>query len=207
MATPVPLTAGFIAVDTTSVKTLQLPLAVGIVGRIVTIKDRTGNAATNNITIQTQGGDTFQDGSTTYKITQPYGTASFVSRPGQWLLQQGSEQIYASSIVTTALFASTLTVSSFASGTFVTPANLISTVGGLGAAGYISSSQLISTVAGLGSAGYISSSQLISTVAGLGSAGYISTLSNVPYISSQQLIASTIYATLAGPTTLVLYNF
>jgi hypothetical protein len=108
MATPIPLTAGFIVVDTTSVKTFQLPLSTDIVGRSITLKDRTGNAGTNNITIQTQGGDTFQGGSTSYKITQPYGSATFVSRNGQWVLQQGSELIYASSILTNYLGVSTI---------------------------------------------------------------------------------------------------
>jgi hypothetical protein len=44
-------------------------------------------------------------------------------------------------------------------------------------------------------------------VGGLGSIGYISTLSNIPYVSAQQILASSIYATLAGPTTVVLYEF
>ena len=81
----------------------------------------------------------------------------------------------------------------------VSPAQLASTVGGLGSAGYVSSFDLVSTVGGLGSAGYISSQQLLSTtdgllnnlvvlgfisapslfstVAGLGTAGYVSSLS------------------------------
>ncbi len=50
--------------------------------------------------------------------------------------------------------------------------------------------------------------QLISTVGGLGSAGYLSSLSNIPYLSSQQIYASSIvFQTLVGPTTVVLYEY
>lgn len=50
--------------------------------------------------------------------------------------------------------------------------------------------------------------QLISTVGGLGSAGYLSSLSNIPYLSAQQIYASSIvFQTLVGPTTVVLYEY
>ncbi len=84
----------------------------------------------------------------------------------------------------------------------VDPADLVSTVNGLGNAGYISSSSLsnalTSTVTGLGNVTYISSASLTSTVTGLGTIGYVSTswinstiagLGSV-YISSQSLASS-----------------
>lgn len=51
--------------------------------RIYTIKDVTGNAFTNNITIQRQGSDTI-DGNTTYIINTNYGSAMFYSDGTNW---------------------------------------------------------------------------------------------------------------------------
>ena len=206
MALSVPINAGFLAVDTSAAKTITLPLSTDLVGRVLTIEDKTGNARINNITLQTQGGDTFQNAATTYKITQPFGSATFVSRNGVWLLQQGNEQIFASSIVTNILTVSSLNFSTIVDATFLT-----STIAGLAVAGYISSTQLTSTVAGLGQAGYVSTSQLtstvaglykdlitpsslVSTVAGLGSIGYISSLSTIT-LSTGTLIGRTIAIT------------
>jgi hypothetical protein len=104
-----------------------------------------------------------------------------------------------------------LYVSSINGAPVLTAPNLYSSVQGLGSSGYISSLQLLSTTAGLTS--YISSfidpvelassvlsfistgyltTQLTSTVKGLGSSGYLSTYSNVPQISVQTLVASSI---------------
>ena len=98
MATSVPLTAGFITVDTNSPKSVVLPLASQRIGRILTIKDRIGSANVNAITISTQGSDRFQNGETTYRITTSFGSVTLVSRPGQWIVSQGTEGIEVSSI-------------------------------------------------------------------------------------------------------------
>ena len=170
MALSVPSTAGFITVDTSSPKTVQLPLTSQRLGRILTIKDRIGLAQTNPITIQTQGGDTFQDGATTYRITVPFGAATFVSRSGQWLLQIGTQDIQASTIKGDGSGLTNLPLAS----------TLQSTIAGLGTSGYISSFSLISTVSGLGSATYVSSPSLASTTLGL--QNYVSSaIQNQPY--------------------------
>jgi hypothetical protein len=70
----------------------------------------------------------------------------------------------------------------------------------------VQTSNLVSTVAGLATTGYISTLSLRSTVTGLGTTGYISSFFQVSSISAQQLVASSIFATLAGPTTVVLYE-
>lgn len=98
MALSIPSNAGFLSVDTSVGKTFQLPLSTDLIGRVITFKDSTGNAVSGPIQIQTQGGDTFQDGTTTYIIQEAWGSATFVSRVGEWVLQQGNKQILASSI-------------------------------------------------------------------------------------------------------------
>ena len=112
MATPVPSNAGFISVDTSVGKTFVLPLSTDLIGRVITFKDSTGNAQSGAIQIQTQGSDTFQDGTTLYIIQQAYGSATFVSRSGYWVLEQGNAQVVASSITTTNLRA-TDTINSY----------------------------------------------------------------------------------------------
>jgi hypothetical protein len=111
----------------------------------------------------------------------------------------------------TAGYVSTLSLYSSIAGLgsigYISTFSLQSTVVGLGTSGYVSTPSLYSSITGLGSIGYISTASLVSTVGGLGSIGYISTLNTVPFISAQQIIASSIYATLAGPTTVVLYEF
>jgi hypothetical protein len=61
-----------------------------------------------------------------------------------------------------------------------------------GGGGSVTPDNLASTVRGLGTATYISTPSLTSTVQGLGSSRYISTFSNVPFISAQRLLASSI---------------
>jgi hypothetical protein len=170
MATPIPLTAGFIVVDTTTAKTFQLPLSTDIVGRSITIKDRTGNAGTNNITIQTQGGDTFQGGSTTYKITQPYGTVTLVSRNSQWLISVGSELIYASSFFTNYIGVSTLSaVNQISAPTLLTSTiTFIDIINAQKQILAVSSGTLVLNgqgITGGGGGGGITTAQLVSTVA------------------------------------------
>ena len=79
---------------------------------------------------------------------------------------------------------------------YVSTGSLISSVAGLGSAGYVSTTYLnsvaTSTVTGLGSSGYVSTASLVSSLLGLGSIGYVSSFSNIPYISAQQFMASSI---------------
>lgn len=70
-------TDDFLSVDTGTAKTIQLPNST-TVGRAVIVKDRTGTAAANNITVTTVGGVVNIDGATSYLITVNFGSASFL---------------------------------------------------------------------------------------------------------------------------------
>ena len=111
MALAVPSNAGFISVDTSVGKTFQLPLSTQLIGRVITFKDSTGNAASGAIQIQTQGSDKFQNGTTLYIISEAFGSATFVSRSGYWVVQQGNTQVIASSIRATNITATDTTTS------------------------------------------------------------------------------------------------
>ena len=71
-------------IDTGQLKTIFLPSTFNIEGKILTIKDRTGNAGVNNIRLATSGGDTFEDLRSNYIIGKNFGLASFVARKGRW---------------------------------------------------------------------------------------------------------------------------
>ena len=171
MSLQISQTAGLISVNTTSQKSLDLPLTSQRQGRVLTIKDTIGLAAVNPITINAIGGDTFEDGTTTLVIRQSFGSITLISKGTVW---------YKTSELAQAL---------------------PSTLQGLGTLGYLSTPSLVSTVRGLGTAGYLSSinilnlvstpfftSSLTSTVEGLGTVGYVSTAT----------LASTLTSTLNG---------
>lgn len=66
------VTDNFLSVDTSSLAiTIQLPNAATL-GRSFTIKDRTGAAATRNITVTTVGGAVNIDGATTFVMNTNY---------------------------------------------------------------------------------------------------------------------------------------
>ena len=64
----------YLSVDTSSLSiTIQLPNAPAT-NRLFVVKDRTGSAATRNITVTTVGGAVNIDGAATYKIAQNFGS-------------------------------------------------------------------------------------------------------------------------------------
>lgn len=64
----------YLTVDTTASRLITLPLAAGVSeGRIYIIKDKSGSARANNITIQASGADTI-DGASTAVLNSDYGT-------------------------------------------------------------------------------------------------------------------------------------
>lgn len=68
----------YLIVDTTSARTITLPLASGVsAGRIYIIKDSDGNAEANNIVVDTQGSDTV-DGASSQTLTSNYGSWTIV---------------------------------------------------------------------------------------------------------------------------------
>ena len=193
--------------------TIVLPKTTDIPYRIITLKDIYGKFATNALTLTTQAGESFEDGSTS-KIFRNDGT--FVSvyagtATGKWYIMGGT-QILSQTI-------SSLTVSTITGdGGYLRNLNaissptLLSTIQGLGTLGYLSSAitnlssiistpQLQSTVQGLGTLGYlssvpssfISSATLFSTIQGLGTLGYLSSaITNLSSIISTPQLTSTI---------------
>jgi hypothetical protein len=80
----VPSTATLLNVATTSLKTILMPPVSEKAGRLLTIKDATGGAASYPVTISTQGGNTFDTGSNTYVLSYPFSAVTFVSHTNQW---------------------------------------------------------------------------------------------------------------------------
>ncbi len=75
-----------VLVDVTSAAvTITLPTAVGISGRLYTIKDWKGKSATNAITVATTSSQTI-DGNSTVSINYPYASNNFVSDGSNWSL-------------------------------------------------------------------------------------------------------------------------
>jgi len=174
MALQIPSTGAFIAVDTsTTSKTIQLPLTGERQGRVITIKDRTGQANINPIIIQTTGQETFQDSSTSYKLSGSFGSVTFIANSGKWLLFSNSSE-------SSSTIQGLGTLGFISSGTvnIISTAQLTSTIQGLGTLGYLSSAitnlssiistpQLTSSLQGLATLGYLSTPSLISTVASM----------------------------------------
>lgn len=76
------LTDDYIAVTTLAAPfTITLP-ATPVVGDTYEIKDATGNAGTNTLTIDGNGANI--DGAATFQMTQPYAAATFTFLNGQW---------------------------------------------------------------------------------------------------------------------------
>lgn len=67
----------YISVNTGVAITINMPNTT-TTGRIVRVKDRTGTASSNNITVTTPGGTVTFDGSTSYVININYGEAAFI---------------------------------------------------------------------------------------------------------------------------------
>jgi len=80
-----------LANDTTLVNTasttitVTLPTAVGIAGKMYTIKDKVGNASVRNITINTTSSQTI-DGLLTYIITNAYESVTIISDGTSWFI-------------------------------------------------------------------------------------------------------------------------
>ena len=69
--------------DTTAARTITLASATVEEGRVVIIKDESGGAGTNNITIATEGAETI-DGANTYTIGNNYGAVTLISDGTNW---------------------------------------------------------------------------------------------------------------------------
>jgi hypothetical protein len=69
--------------DTSSARTVQLSSSDNVAGRLLIVKDESGAAGTNNITISTEGAETI-DGQSTVTITADYGSKKFYSNGTDW---------------------------------------------------------------------------------------------------------------------------
>ena len=99
MATQIPNTAVVVTVDTSvTAKTLQLPLTGPIYGKIITIKDKSGYADSNAITITTQAGDAFEDTTSNFYITSKFGSTSFLAKSNVWYTLNNSATSFGNNI-------------------------------------------------------------------------------------------------------------
>ena len=155
---------------------ILLPKTTEIPYRIITLKDIYGKFATNALTLMTQTGESFEDGTTT-KIFRNDGT--FISlyagtAMAKWYIMGGTQTL---SQTISSLTVSTIT----GDGGYLRNLNaissltLFSSLQGLGSLGYLSSAvtnlssiistpQLVSSLEGLGTLGYISSAHLTSSL-------------------------------------------
>jgi len=69
--------------NTAAARTITLATADTVAGRIVIVKDTSGGAGTNNITVATEGSETI-DGAATIAITANYGVARLYSDGSNW---------------------------------------------------------------------------------------------------------------------------
>lgn len=69
--------------STAAARTITLPTAAGIAGRVYEIKDTSGGAGTNNITIDADGTETI-DGAATATISAHYGSIKLASNGTNW---------------------------------------------------------------------------------------------------------------------------
>ncbi|MCH7843503.1 MAG: hypothetical protein IID01_12150 [Chloroflexi bacterium] len=76
-----------IGVNRAGIVTITLPTAQLRSGRVYTIKDESGSASSNNITIATEGAETI-DGSATDTISEDYGAKAYYSDGSNWFTIQ-----------------------------------------------------------------------------------------------------------------------
>jgi hypothetical protein len=207
MAASVIKNAEVLLVNTaTNAGTVTMPLTSEVSYRLLTIKDVTGTFSQRNLTISTQGSDTFEDGSTTLVINTPAAFLTFyaVSSSSKWVLVGGTNQY--------SQFISSLTVNTINNQAYVpvSPVGLVSTgllasslqstIRGLGTIGYLSSASATVDPTNLVSTGLLASS-LQSTVQGLGTIGYLSSASatvDPTNLVSTGLLASSLQSTIVG---------
>ena len=66
--------------------TLAVPKSTDIINRIITFKDLYGSASNSTVTLVTQGGDTFEDGTFSTIMSNAYQTVNlYAGLPGKWL--------------------------------------------------------------------------------------------------------------------------
>jgi len=70
--------------NTGAARTITLPSAASSSGKVFIVKDQSGGASSNNITVTVDGGATNIDNATTFVINTNYGAANFYSNGTQY---------------------------------------------------------------------------------------------------------------------------
>jgi hypothetical protein len=111
MATNINTNTALVQVDVqTTTKTVTLPLASGVGGRLITIKDKFGTCSNYNITIQTLGGDSIDGAGGSYVLSNNGAAVSLVSDGNnRWMTLNSPSQPFTGSSI--ALSSGTVTVS------------------------------------------------------------------------------------------------
>ena len=78
-------------ITTTNPGTITLPLSSSIPGRVITFKDVLGTFGTNTLTLNTTGGDTFEDDSVSKVLKESYGYIQLVASSGKWFILNGTQ--------------------------------------------------------------------------------------------------------------------
>ena len=185
----------------TSLGSVTLPLTTDIPSRMITLKDVFGTAANSTITIKTQGSDLFEDGTTSKTMAANYDFMTLhAGSTNRWYIHATSlpPTMTMGSTITRFLSASNATISSINGAVPLLPANIASTVQGLGTSGFISSSQLTSSITASAFTGAINS---IST--GILTTGSL-TLTNQTLTLTNGTVAGV--STLSGGTFTTAYN-
>ena len=73
-----------IGVNTSAARTITLPSTECYAGRVVIIKDATGSAGTNNITVATQGSETIDGAAGDDTITANWGVRAYFTDGANW---------------------------------------------------------------------------------------------------------------------------
>ena len=167
--------------------TLTLPLTTQIPYRTLTIKDIYGAANFSTITVQTQGPDVFEDGTTSKLLTDAYETFTvYAGQAGRWYITGGTK-IAAMTVGT--LNVSTVNGLQNLVSTSYLQTQLGSTVIGLGTAGYLSSAQnLANLVSTANLANHVSTANLANLVSTANLAGHISTANLANLVSTANLV-------------------
>lgn len=77
----------YLGVDTTMPRSISLGYAARFPsGAVLVIKDETGSAATNNVSLSTVGGDRFEDNTILHVLSTPFGVVRLTASGTRWLL-------------------------------------------------------------------------------------------------------------------------
>ena len=180
--------SGVAVVDTrTRSGTITLPFTSQIPNRYIQIKDLYGAFGKSSLTISTQGGEAFDDGTTTKILTDPFAFFTLYAASTTRWAQLGGTQVIQQTI--SSLNVSSLTIGSGYGWIQLPPVQTIalstntvtadSIVANSNTSAFISAQVLyVSSIIGVtigGGSGDVTRVNLTSTVQGLGTSGYLST--------------------------------